>query len=64
MAWIRRDLKDHLVPTPLLWAGCHPPGQAAQGPIQPGLEKLKDGALLTSDSLQSLHSLYAKLFSN
>jgi len=64
MVCVGRDLKDHLVPTPVLWAGFHPPGLAAQGPIQPGLEKLKDGALLTSDSLQSLHSLYAKLFSN
>jgi len=23
---------------PLPWAGCHPPAQAAQGPIQPSLE--------------------------
>ena len=26
---------------PLLWAGCHPPDQAAQNPIQPGLERLQ-----------------------
>ena len=26
---------------PLPWAGCHPLDQAAQGPIQPGLEHLQ-----------------------
>jgi len=40
MAWAGRDL-DLTVSTPLPWAGCHPPAQAAQGPIQPGLACLQ-----------------------
>ena len=36
-----RDLRNHTAPTPLLWAGCPPPGQAAQSSIQPGLECLQ-----------------------
>jgi len=32
------SLKDHSFPTPHLGQGCPPPAQAAQGPIQPGLE--------------------------
>ena len=32
MAWVGRDLKSHLVPTPSCGQGCHPPDQAAQGP--------------------------------
>jgi len=47
MAWIGRDLKDHEAPTPP--ACCrqgHQPShlildQAAQGPLQPGLERLQ-----------------------
>lgn len=38
MAYIGRDLKDHLTPTPCNGQGCHPPDQAAQGPLQTGLE--------------------------
>ena len=38
MAWVARDLKDHPVPCPYHGQGCHPPDQAAQSPIQPGLE--------------------------
>ena len=45
MAWFGRDLKDHEAPTPLPHAGHQPPylrlDQAAQGPIQPGLEYLQ-----------------------
>lgn len=40
--WLR--LEGTLKPTqsnPLLWAGCHPPYQAAQYPIQPGFEHLQ-----------------------
>jgi len=40
MAWFEKQLKAHQVPTP-----CHgqsyPAAQAAQGPIQPGLECLQ-----------------------
>lgn len=43
MAWVGRDLKDHLVPTPLPSEGCQLQDQAldqaSQIPIQPGLEK-------------------------
>ena len=38
MAWVERDLKDHLVATTLLCAGPPTPDQAAQSHIQPGLE--------------------------
>jgi len=41
MAEVGKDLKYHLVPTTLPWAGCHPIDQAAQGSIQPGLEHLQ-----------------------
>ena len=40
MALVGGDLKDHPVPTPSHGQGCQPPGQAAQDPIQPGLECL------------------------
>ena len=39
MAWVGRDLKDHEAPTPPSQAGLPTStAQAAQGPIQPGLE--------------------------
>ena len=45
MAWVGRDPKNHEAPTSLLQAGPQPPhlipAQAAQGPIQPGLEHLQ-----------------------
>jgi len=34
MALVGRDLKDHLAPTSMPWAVCHPPDEAAQGPTQ------------------------------
>jgi len=37
MVWVGRDLKDHLVPTPL------PLDQVAHSPIQPGLEHFQGG---------------------
>jgi len=39
MAWAGRDMKDHLVPTSCCRQGCYPAAQAAQGPIQPGLQQ-------------------------
>jgi len=46
MAWVGRDLKDHPIPTHMLWAAWHPPDmaqdQVAQDPIQPGLEPLQE----------------------
>ena len=45
MAWVGRDLKDHKAPTPCCRQGHQPPyqilDQAAQAPIQPGLEHLQ-----------------------
>ena len=46
MAWVGRDLKDHEAPTsPRHRQGHQPPhltlDEAAQGPIQPGLEHLQ-----------------------
>jgi len=38
MAWFRRDLKDHLVPSLCHGQGCWPLGQAAKGSMQLGLE--------------------------
>jgi len=37
---VKVDLKDHLIPTSCHGQGCQPPDQVAQGPIQPGLERL------------------------
>ena len=45
MAWVGRDLKDHQLQPLCCRQGCQPPylilDQAAQGPIQPGLEHLQ-----------------------
>ena len=45
MAWVGRDLNDHEAPTPCQTQGHQLPhlilDQAAQGPIQPGLEHLQ-----------------------
>jgi len=45
MAWLGRDLKDHEAPSLCHRQGHQPPNlvleQAAQGPIQPGLEHLQ-----------------------
>ena len=38
---VGRDFKAHPVPTPCSGQCCPPPAQAAQGPIQPGLEHLQ-----------------------
>ena len=41
MALVRQDLKAHPVPTPCHGQCCHPPAQAARGPIQPSLKHLQ-----------------------
>jgi len=41
MAWVGKNLKAHAVPTHCHGQGCYPPAQAAQGPIQAGLEQLQ-----------------------
>jgi len=39
--WVGRDLNTHPIPIPGHGQGCSPPAQAAQSPIQPGLEHLQ-----------------------
>jgi len=52
MAWVGRDPKDYPVPT-CCRQSCHPPSdQAAQGPIQPGLEHIQGW---------SIHSFFGQL---
>ena len=46
-AWVGRDLKAHPVSTLCHGQGCDPADQAAQGPIQPGLECLQGWGLTT-----------------
>jgi len=41
MVWVGRDLKDRLVPAPRHGQGHLPLDQAAQSPIQPGLERFR-----------------------
>jgi len=41
MAWVGRDLTAHPGPTLCHRQDCHPPAQAAQGPIQLVLEHLQ-----------------------
>jgi len=41
MAWVAKDLKDHVVSTPCYVQGRQPAAQAAQSRIQPGLECLQ-----------------------
>jgi len=36
MAWVGKDLKDNVVPTPCHGQGCQPLDWAAQGPMQWG----------------------------
>ena len=68
MAWVGRDLKDHESPNPLPQAGPPTPhlipDQAAQGPIQLGLEHLQDRASITSlgSLFQHLTTLIVKNF--
>jgi len=41
LAWVGSKLKCHLVASPCRGQDCHPLDQAAQGPVQPGLEYLQ-----------------------
>jgi len=41
MAWVEKGHNDHPVPTPCYVQGLHPPDQAAQSHVQPGLECLQ-----------------------
>jgi len=46
MVWVGRDLKGHLVPLPLSWAGT--PSTFPQSPVQPSLEHLQGEAATAS----------------
>jgi len=49
MVWVGRDLKDHLVPTPLTGGQGHLQlDQVGQSPIQTGLEHIQGGAFTAS----------------
>jgi len=55
MPWDERGLKDHPVLTSCHGQGCPPPAQAAQGPIQPGLECLQTWGIHCPLSKESFH---------
>ena len=48
MAWVAKDLKDHVVSTPCYVQGRQPAAQAAQSHIQPALNACRDGASTAS----------------
>ena len=66
MAWVGRDLKDHQAPTPHHRQGRQPPYlilvQAAQGPIQPGLEHLQGWGIhnLSGQPVPAPHCSHSK----
>ena len=66
MAQVGRDLKDHQALTPCCRQGHQPPplipAQAAQGPIQPGLEHLQGWGIhsLSEQLFQHLTTLIVK----
>jgi len=64
MAWVGRHLKDYPVPTHFLGQGWPPPSQAAQDPIQPGLECLQgwDIHSFSGQLCQGLITLWVKHF--
>ena len=57
MGWSGKDFKAHPVPIPCQGLGCHPLDQAAQGPIQPGSERLQ-GWGIHSISVQNIYDMY------
>lgn len=63
MSCVGSDLKDHLVSTP---PPCHPPDQAAQGPIQSGLEHLQGWEIysLSEQPVPEPHTPLSKKFSS
>ena len=67
MAWVGRDIKDHEAPTPPRHRQGHQPshvmlGQAAQGPIQPGLEHLQGWGIhnLSEQPIPAPHHSHSK----
>ena len=59
MAWVGRDLNDHLVPYPSHGQGYHPVEQAAQGSMQPGLSSR---LLVISELAEGTLSLTIQVF--
>jgi len=64
MFWVGRDLKDHLVPTPLHGQGHLPLHHFAQRPIQPDLEHFQGGTIhnFSGQPVPVPHTLIAKKF--
>ena len=64
MAWVGEDLKDHLVPTLCCGQSCQPFDQAAQGPIQTGLECLQRWVIhsFSGQPVSVPHHLLIKIF--
>lgn len=59
MVQVVRELEDHLIPTLSAMGSLQTSTQAAQTPIQPGLETCRDGASTASvDISVSVSSLY------
>jgi len=59
MVWVGRDLKDHLIPIPLPWAGTLPPDQGAQTPSNLALNTAREWA--STASLDNLHQCLTTL---
>lgn len=51
LAWIGRDFKTHPVPPPRHGQGCHLPDQAAQDPIQHGIECLRGWGITSKNNV-------------
>ncbi|KAK4808149.1 hypothetical protein QYF61_000129 [Mycteria americana] len=64
LVWVGRDLKDHRVPPPCHGQGCLPLEQAAQSPIQPGLEHFQGWGIhnFSGNLFQCLTALIVKNF--
>jgi len=64
MAWIAKAHDAHPVPTPCRVQGRHPAAQAAQRPIQPGLECLQGWGIhsLLGQPVQCVTTLWEKSF--
>ena len=64
MAWVAKDHNAHPVPTPCYVQSCHPPAQAAQSHIQPGLECLQGWGIhsLLGQPIQCITTLWVKNF--
>ena len=64
MAWVEKDLRDHLVPTPCYMQGRQPADQAAQRHIQPGLQCLQGWGIhsLLGQPVQCVTILWVKNF--